>query len=237
VDTVRTRLPPSTDQYQELISWVGDALPPDASLLDIGAGKGRNPYLAELVGRCSRVAGVDPSDDIDDNPYLTHRLKGYLAYAEGVPGFEPFDAAMAVYVVEHIDDSDTFLNTAHRFLVPGGSLFLLTPNLWHYFGVASLLASRLHVEDWLLKRLRGEELVDDYHFDVQFQMNSVRQLTEAAERAGFARAEFRHLEDPGIFEGYLPERLAWFPRGYSKAVRRLRRGSNYGTLLVRLTRA
>ena len=236
IEVARARLAAGTDQYQEFVSWVLDGLPDGASLLDIGAGRGRNPYLAELVPRCSRVAGVDPSDDIDENPYLTHRLKGYLAYAEGVPGFEPVDAAVAVYVVEHIDDSATFLNTAHRFLRPGGSLYLLTPNLWHYFGVASLVAAKLHVEDFVLNRLRGQELVDDYHFDVQFQMNSVHQLTEAAERAGFGRVEFRHLEDPGIFEGYFPDKLAWFPRGYSKLVRGLRRGGNYGTLLVKLTR-
>ena len=237
MDVVRTRLPAGTDQYEAFGSWVAEGLPEGASLLDIGAGRGRNPYLADLVGRCTRVAGVDPSDDIDDNPYLTHRLKGYLAYAEGVPGFEPVDAAVAVYVIEHIDDSATFLTTAHRFLRPGGSLYLLTPNLWHYFGVASLVASKLHIEDWLLTRLRGKELVEDYHFKVQFQLNSVKQVTEAASRAGFVRAEFRHLEDPGIFEGYFPEKLVWFPRGYSKVVRRLRRGANYGTLLVKLTRA
>ena len=189
MDVVRTRLGAGTDQYQELVSWVARRAASQASLLDIGAGKGRNPYLADLVGRCTTGRG--------GRPQRRHRRQPVPhSPPQGLPGLRRGRARASSRSTPRWRCTWSSTSTTPppsstpptASCVPGGSLYLLTPNLWHYFGLASLVASRLHLDDWLLKRLRGRKLVDDYHFDVQFQMNSVHQLTEAAERAGFARS-------------------------------------------------
>src|SRR5262245_3751197 len=53
---------------------VANLVQPGSSWLDVGCGRGifpTNPRLAEtLAGRCRVVAGVDPDENVDENPLL-----------------------------------------------------------------------------------------------------------------------------------------------------------------------
>jgi hypothetical protein len=110
----------------------------------------------------------------------------------------------------------------------------VTPNLWHYFGLASAAAARAGIEDWLLHRLRPAELIEAYHSPVRYRCNTIRRLRATALDAGFRSAEFRVLEQAGMFETYFPPLLRWAPRSYSRVINRWARPELFGTLLFRL---
>ncbi|HVX23025.1 MAG TPA: methyltransferase domain-containing protein [Acidimicrobiales bacterium] len=231
----RCALPPGTNQYDALCQWVDELVTARTRLLDIGAGDGDDDYAGRLKELVGRYVGVDPDPATAHNAVLDDWYEGTIeAYAAEVG--EPFDVALAIYVVEHVADPVAFLTAARRCLEPGGSLFVLTPNLWHYFAPLSWLTARLHIDGQVLRWLRAArpETHDAAHFPTSYRMNSVTAFTKHARRAGFVQVDVRHLDDPGIFEAYFPGRLVTLPRGYSRLVRRLALAGTYGTLLCRL---
>jgi SAM-dependent methyltransferase len=235
VDMVQRALPAITDQYDAFCSWVAEACRPDTWMLDIGAGDGDDVYAARLRPHVLRLVGVDPDPGIAANPYLDERHRLTLEqYAANDP--PPFDVAVAVYVAEHVGEPDRFLRDAHGCLRAGGNLFLLTPNLWHYFGLLARLSGALHAEDMLLRWARADkpELHHVDHFPVRYRLNSVKAICQHAEAAGFSRLEICHLDNPRVFETYFPDRLRRLPHGYSRTAYRLHWDSLLGTLLVKL---
>jgi SAM-dependent methyltransferase len=148
---------------------------------------------------------------------------------------ERFDVALCIYVVEHVERPQAFFEAVRSLLGPGGSCFGVTPNLLHYFGLASAAATRLGIEDRLLHKVRSPDLIEAYHSPVRYRCNTTRQLRSAARRAGFRQSEFRVLEQAAMFETYFPPSLQWWPRGYSRIVNRWAPGELFGTLLFRMT--
>lgn len=116
---------------------------------------------------------------------------------------------------------------------------MLTPNRWHYFGIAARTTSWLGVDETvlaLLKRAhRGRGRAE--HYQLVYRMNSLRSLRRYAERAGFARLEVRHLDNPAVFQYYFPGPAAALPVWYSRVVYSLGLSGLFGTLLCRLTAA
>ena len=204
-------------------------------MLDIGAGDGDDAYTARIRPHVLRLVGVDPDPRVAANPNLDERHQLTLErYAANEPS--TFDVAVAVYVAEHVADPDRFLHAVRSCLRTGGSLFLLTPNLWHYFGLLAWLSSAAHLEDSLLRLARAgkPEIQHVAHFPVRYRLNSVHALRRHAEAAGFGRLEICHLDNPAVFEIYFPGRLRSLPRMYSRAAYRLHGRALLGTLLVRL---
>jgi len=228
------RLPSHTPQFSELLSWINAAHPGPISILDVGGGGGFYDFPATLRSRARRMVGVDPDSGVLERPWLDEGHQ--MLVEEYAPRTaERFDVALCVFVVEHVESPGPFLEGVRSLLQPGGSCFGVTPNLWHYFGLASATAARAGIEDWLLHRLRPTELIESYHSPVHYRLNTVRSLRSTALDAGFRGAEFRVLEQAGMFETYVPPRLRWAPRGYSRMINRLGRPELFGTLLFRLT--
>jgi SAM-dependent methyltransferase len=231
-------LPPDRDPFEELFAWTTSTVQPLRAILDVGGGGTLYDFTSRLRPVAERIVGVDPDPSVCERPWFdeAHVLTAeqYAVRAVDAEPREQFDLALCLYVLEHIDQPSGFLSAIRSLLRPGGACFGATPNLWHYFGLASMLSSRAHVEDWVLHRLRPPELIDAYHCPVRYRINSVRALTAGALRAGFESVEVRALDQVDAFETYFPERWRWFPRGYSRMVNRLGRPSLYGTLLFRL---
>lgn len=225
----------SDDQYAVLRDWVAALATAESTLLDIGAGDGDDDYTALVRPLVSRMVGVDPAAAPRSGSLLDEmHAQSIESFALG--GHERFDLALAVYVVEHISDPGGFLTAARRCLRPGGSLFLVTPNLWHYFGLAAKASAILGVDDRLLALTRAAHPGHDHvgHFRVAYKMNSVASLARHAGAAGFQSLEVRHLENPSIFETYFPGRLAALPRLYSSALHLIGAKRAFGTLICRL---
>lgn len=227
------RLQPNTEQFAELLGWIDACHPGAPSILDVGGGGEFYDFPAGLRPRARRMVGVDPDPGVLRRPWLDD---GYQSLVEDYApeAREQFDVALCVYVLEHVDAPGPFLEAVRSLLAPGGSCFGVTPNLWHYFGLASAGAARIGIENWLLHRLRPAELIEAYHSPVRYRCNTVRTLRATALNAGFRAVEFRVLEQAGMFETYFPASLRWAPRRYSRLVNRFGPPELFGTLLFRL---
>jgi len=227
----------SDDQFDVLARWVAEIASPADSLLEIGAGDGDDHYFTRIRPLVGRVVGVDPDRHGSGHPGLDEWHQTDIeSFAGGVDSDRPlFDVALAVYVVEHVAEPAAFFGAARTCLRPGGSLFVVTPNLWHYFGAAARMSMALGVADRLLGALRARNPGHDHvaHFSVAYRANSVRALRRLGTEAGFSSLEIRHLENPAIFETYFPGRSVGFPRWYSRTLHRIGRPELFGTLICR----
>lgn len=136
-------------------------------VLDIGCGSG---WMAErLQQQGAEAYGVDTSEAaiaLASEKVDPSRLRcGTLASARFDTGF--FDAAVAVHVLEHVEDPAAFAAEAHRILKDGGILLLRIPNLASW-------EARLAGEQW-------------YHFDYPFHVAhySPRAVTRLLEKCSF----------------------------------------------------
>ncbi|MDA8038752.1 MAG: methyltransferase domain-containing protein [Actinomycetota bacterium] len=232
----RRGLGATEDQYAVLRDWVAELASPGCRLLDVGAGDGDDGYAALLRPLVAEVVGVDPDPGIRRNVLLDRRYEMPVERFAANRLEEPFELAVAVYVAEHVSHPAAFLGSVRACLRPGGSLILVTPNLWHYFGLAAKSTMVLGLDDALLRFARASHPGHAHvaHFRVAYKMNSGAALEREAASAGFVSGEIRYLENPAIFETYFPTRLSWLPRGYSSAVHRLGLEALYGTVLCRL---
>lgn len=137
-------------------------------VLDIGCGSG---WIAERLQQHGAEAyGVDTSQAaiaLAAGKVDPSRLRcGTLASAKFETGF--FDAAVAVHVLEHVEDPAAFVTEARRILKEGGILLLRIPNL-------ASLEARLAGEKW-------------YHFDYPFHVAhySPRAVTRLLQSCGFS---------------------------------------------------
>jgi SAM-dependent methyltransferase len=227
------RLSPNTPQFDELLEWIASAHPGPISVLDVGGGGGFYDFPAALRARARRMVGVDPDAGVMARPWLDEGHRALVEDFAPTTG-ERFNVALCVYVMEHVEAPGPFLEAVKSLLAPGGSCFGVTPNLWHYFGLASAGAARAGTQEWLLRRLRPPELIEAYHSPVRYRCNTIARLRATALDAGFRGAEFRVLEQAGMFETYFPMWLRWAPRTYSRGVNQWAQPTLFGTILFRL---
>ncbi|HEX6395591.1 MAG TPA: methyltransferase domain-containing protein [Acidimicrobiales bacterium] len=236
ISLITSRLPPDTNQFEELLAWIVDSTNAPRRVLDVGGGGSFYDFGGRLRPHAQWMSGVDPDPTVLDRPWLDEAHAATVEeYARArSSGAEAFDAAVCLYVVEHVEQPLAFLTAIRSLLKTGGACFGVTPNLWHYFGMISAAATRAGVEDWLLHRVRSSELIEAYHSPVRYRMNTIRSLSRTAEAAGFRAAEVRGLDQPGMFETYFPEPLRAFPRLYSRAINRVGSPHLCGSLIFRL---
>lgn len=109
-------------------------------LLDIGCGNGS--YLAMMKRLGWEVVGTEIDPKAADIATSSLGIFVHVGDLEDAP-FEhaSFDVITMSHVIEHVADPIEFLNTAARFLKPGGEMIVVTPNL-------SSLGSRIFGADW-----------------------------------------------------------------------------------------
>jgi 2-polyprenyl-3-methyl-5-hydroxy-6-metoxy-1,4-benzoquinol methylase len=149
-------LSPNTYVKRAFPDWIIEYCSPDACVLDIGAGKDRSQIDATIQPRVLRLIGIDPSEDILFNPSVHERYHNSLENFANVTQ-DKFDILFCTMVLEHITNPDTFFSASRQLLKPGGMFFAVTPNMWHYFGLATKITSILKINEWLLDRLIGKQ--------------------------------------------------------------------------------
>ena len=109
---------PRRIMQEDLRTWAASH-PPDARILEAGAGHyNHQPYFAAPLLRfdADEAQAPDVVGDAHDMPFEDQR----------------FDAALAVALLEHVDDPYQVVRELHRVLRPGGRIYAWIP---FYFGV------------------------------------------------------------------------------------------------------
>jgi SAM-dependent methyltransferase len=99
---------------------------PSGSVLEIGPGSGHLLAAAKQAG-CS-VEAVESSAVHRDYIRDAWGIDSVYPTMDEIPADHTFDTIVAINVFEHIYDIAAFLRAVRKALVPGGTLFISTPN-------------------------------------------------------------------------------------------------------------
>ena len=190
---------PRDRNYREHLKVLKRAKP-RGRLLDVGAHCGFFLRLARGMGW--QLTGVEPSETsaaLAREAFHVDVRCGYLENAGLEPG--AFDVATLIDVLEHVAAPRPLLREIHRFLAPGGLLFIKVPNARY-----NLL--KLRVLRQALRR-RDFDIFDSREHVVHYTTET---LTRLLHHCGFRRVEF-----------YVPLPIqagAWWARGARAALYR-----------------
>lgn len=195
------------------IEWVGSDPRMKGRVLDVGSG-GDYPtpkVVRALLEQCGQHDGVDPNPAIANHPALTER---WCAPIEEAPlPAEAYDAMFSFWVAEHIRDPDRFAKQAIHTLKPGGVFYAFTPHALHPFPLAVRMLQMINLKRLAKRRMIQQEKV----FPAYYRMNRLGSIARAAERAGFAAAEFHYL--PSVqWDHYFPRPLRFLPNLYDRLI-------------------
>jgi SAM-dependent methyltransferase len=122
-------------------------------VLDLGCGTGYG--TARIAGKCASICGVDISDEAITYatqkyhaPNLTYRTirkieDKRLPFADAT-----FDVIISFQVIEHISDTETFLDEVCRLLKPSGLVIVATPDRSTRLLPAQRPWNRYHVTEY-----------------------------------------------------------------------------------------
>jgi 2-polyprenyl-3-methyl-5-hydroxy-6-metoxy-1,4-benzoquinol methylase len=101
--------------FRERVRYLKQFLPPGASILDFGCGRGIFVKIAKKFGYQAFGYDIDPQATADF--YSLKEIPNHF-----------FDAVVCFDVIEHVGDPQKILKNIHQKLKPNGLLFLTTPN-------------------------------------------------------------------------------------------------------------
>jgi len=164
----------------------------DTIWLDVGGGRAlfpNNKVLSEsLSGRCKRLVAVDPSSNVNENPFCHESVQTNI---EEYLTKDKFDLITFRMVAEHIKEPDEVVKKIRDLLLPGGILVIYTINKLSPIPIFTRITPlSLHYK--IKKFVWGGEARDT--FPVQYKMNSRSQLASLFSE-GFFVVDFRLLDD------------------------------------------
>jgi SAM-dependent methyltransferase len=133
--------PDRAHRQADMLAQILAGTPAPALILDVGCGDGFATGVALQRNRAHRFVGLDWSAA---SLTLASKRGLTLLRAEldtGLPVKSgSVDVVIMSEVIEHLVDTDSAIEEAHRVLKPGGSLLLSTPNLaaWYNRGLLAL---------------------------------------------------------------------------------------------------
>lgn len=170
------------------------------SWVDVGSGRDifpSNPELAKILAdRCEILVGVDPSNNIDENPFIHEGVKSTI---DQYRPERQFDLATLRMVVEHITEPEPTTDSLSNIVKPGGKVVIYTVNRWSPVTIISHLTPF-----WLhnpIKRILWQTEEKDT-FPVVYRMNTRKCLAEIFERSGFNECYFTYLDDCRVFSRF-----------------------------------
>jgi SAM-dependent methyltransferase len=166
--------------------------------VDVGGGKSVFPHndrLSEALSRrCALLVGVDPSDNIESNPYVHERAKCMI---EDYKSERKFDLVTLRMVAEHIADPKAVIESLGRLIKPGGKVVVYTPNRWSLISIAAaIIPYQLHQPiTHVLWGTREEDV-----FPTVYKMNTRNCLRRLFDDGGFRETAFAYLDNCSAFQ-------------------------------------
>ena len=198
--------------YRAYEKTVRDYLTPKSILLDAGCGREASG-LIKWNGFSRLAIGVDLCEGLAREAASTAQLirgdLGSLSLKN-----ESVDVVVSRSVLEHIRHPETVYEEIYRVLKPGGHFIFLTPNLFDYGSLLSLLVpNRLH--PFLVRITEGRREADT--FPVFYKSNTEGSIRGIGGRVGFRVCEMKYL---GQYPSYLMFNCFLFAMGalYDKLI-------------------
>jgi SAM-dependent methyltransferase len=188
------------DSAVEFYTLVNAVLHSEATVLDVGAGRGafledRSSYrrdLRLLKGRVAEVIGIDRDPVVATNASLDRH---FVVDDDRIPlADESVDVIVSDWTFEHVSDPRRFADELDRVLKPDGWICARTPNKWGLTGIgARLFPDRVH--SLLLKRLLPGRQEKDV-FPVQYKLNTRGAIREYFPSPRFVDCSYLENGDP-----------------------------------------
>ncbi len=181
--------------YRVFENTIQEHLKPGGVILDAGCGREAgvlrklNSFtrLAVGVDRC-RLSPVEASSNIN-------LIRGDLANLSLKN--DSVDMVISRSVLEHIKKPELVYREIHRVLRPGGHFIFLTPNLFDYGSLLSLLVpNRLH--PCVVRITEGRKKIDT--FPAFYKSNTEGSIRELGDRVGLRVCEMKYV---GQYPSYL----------------------------------
>ena len=157
--------------------------------LDYGAGRG-NVEQMNFKGIAKFVAGIDPEEEVFNNPYLDEAKQidlknNIIPYDDNI-----FDLVFSDNVMEHVQNPSIVFSEISRVLKPGGLFLSKTPNKWHYMPmIARITPTWFHK---FYNKLRGRKSFDT--FPTAYKVNSNIAVKKLSRESGFLIREIQFIE-------------------------------------------
>jgi 2-polyprenyl-3-methyl-5-hydroxy-6-metoxy-1,4-benzoquinol methylase len=191
------------DDWYEACVW--NLVAPETTWLDVGCGRALFPSNDAagrvLAARCKSLTGLDPSDNIDDNPYVHRRAKGTL---EDFSPSESFDLITLRMVAEHVTDPAAAVCALARLAAPGGRVVIYTVNKWSPDALIAA-ATPMSVHHAVKSVLWGAEERDN--FPTAYKMNTRAALRTLFTSVGMEEVQFSYLSDTRSTGRWCPANL------------------------------
>ncbi len=164
-------------------------VPLGGRVLEIGSGPGN--ATSEFLASLGRLVGVDISDEVLRNPFLT---EARVYDGRRLPfDSNSFQACVADYVIEHVTNPEEHFSEVARVLHPGGVYCFRTPNVWHYLTAASkIMPYGLHVR--LANPLRCLESGAHDPYPTVYRANTRARILQLSRTAGMLPKVLRTIE-------------------------------------------
>jgi SAM-dependent methyltransferase len=177
--------------WEDQLRLIGEMLTPyrrtDGVLLDIGCGIGRNASrfadgFGRYVGLNLDAEELEIAREKNPGPRFDF-VRGNAMDMTAIPEAS-VDAALLIFVLEHIADPDRLFAELQRTLKPGGGVLFVAPNL---LNVSSLVIRILPtgVRMAVKRVLTGKDEPPDY--PIYYRCNTVGSMDRTAARHGFTR--------------------------------------------------
>ena len=162
----------------------------ERDILELGPGP-TNRTTRLLRERFGRVIGLDVDPEAAGNVDLA----AFYQYKGGpwpTPDGE-FDAIVADFVFEHVEDPVSAFSESLRSLRPNGVLIIRTPNLWHYVTLVSAVTPHWF-HNLTAGRMRKYEAEAHEVYPTHYRANTARAIRRIARQSGLTVENITRVE-------------------------------------------
>ena len=146
--TIPMRMPMPKDRYEAACSFLPDFVPPQASILELGAGDGRVAHSLRQGGVAfgtytlgdiseARLEGLRKSLHGDQFRFIYADADDITKDVDGA-----FDGIVMIALIEHLVDPMRSMQAIRQMLKPGGFVYVDTPNIAKWTRRAKLALGR-----------------------------------------------------------------------------------------------